>query len=186
MPDWCPIFESAHGFTAFLMLHGTADQQRQWQSRLAEITLNDAQHRVVAGFSRTVKVLCLAGAWCGDCLAQCPILQRIAESNDRIDLRFLDRENNAAVAEELRLCGGGRVPVVVFLSEDFVECGRYGDRTITTYRRMAKEVLSDPPPALDESPTDDSTSVVTDWVREFERIHLMLRLSPRLRRLHGD
>jgi hypothetical protein len=28
--------------------------------------------------------------------------------------------------------------------------------------------------------------VVGDWLREFERVQLMLRLSPRLRQKHGD
>jgi len=32
------------------------------------------------------------------------------------------------VARELAICGGNRIPVVVFLSEDFFECGRYGER----------------------------------------------------------
>jgi hypothetical protein len=29
-------------------------------------------------------------------------------------------------------------------------------------------------------------AVVDDWLREFERVQLMLRLSPRLRQKHGD
>src|SRR5262249_17091617 len=41
---------------------------------------------------------------------------------------------DAAVAEELQICGAARVPQLVFLSEDWFECERYGERTLARYR----------------------------------------------------
>jgi hypothetical protein len=85
------------------------------------------------------------------------------------------------------LNAGRRVPVIVFLAEDFEECGRYGDRTISMYRKMAQERLG---PACSTGivpPADGYTDAVTaDWLDEVERVQLMLRLSPRLRAKHGD
>lgn len=103
----------------------------------------------------------------------------------KIDLRFVDRDADAGLAGELRICGGSRVPVVVFLSEDFAECGRYGDRTLSRYRAMAAE-LSGAACSTRIVESGALDAVTTDWLREFERVQLMLRTSPRLRQKHGD
>ena len=34
--------------------------------------------------------------------------------------------------------------------------------------------------------TQYTLNTLTDWLNEFERVQWLLRLSPRLRRLHGD
>jgi hypothetical protein len=132
-------------------------------------------------------LLCVAGAWCGDCVLQGPILQKIHESSPSVELRFVDRDVRADVQDALVLNRGRRVPVTVFLSEDFEECARYGDRTISMYRRMAQERLGPACPTGIVPPSDRYIdAVISDWVDEVERIQLMLRLSPRLRQVHGD
>jgi len=186
MLDWRPIFDAAADYDAFLAKHATDEQRRRWDSTLEGVTLKGEQRELLGGFTRTMNVLCLAGAWCGDCAKQCPILQRFAVSTPRIALRLLDRDADAAVANELRICGGGRVPVVVFLSEEFAECGRYGDRTLSTYRKMAAEQIGAACPTGLIAGDENGADVIADWLREFERIQLMLRLSPRLRKLHAD
>jgi hypothetical protein len=35
-------------------------------------------------------------------------------------------------------------------------------------------------------PADEAASTMQGWIDEFERVQLMLRLSPRLRQVHGD
>jgi len=77
--------------------------------------------------------------------------------------------------------------VVVFLSEDFFECGRYGDRTLSKYREMASTLLGAACPTGIIKPDSSLLEAVTaEWLAEFERIQLMLRLSQRLRTRHGD
>jgi hypothetical protein len=79
------------------------------------------------------------------------------------------------------------VPVAAFFSEDFTPVVFYGDKTLSAYRAAASAQLGDscasgaaPPPA------DQITAVASDWLDQFERAHLILRLSARLRQLHGD
>jgi hypothetical protein len=133
-----------------------------------------------------MKVLCLAGVWCGDCAEQCPIFDAFAQESPNIELRFLDRDAAPAVASELSICGGARVPVVVFLSEDDQPTGRYGDRTLAKYRRMAAALSG--PSCASGMAVDGSLlgAVIQDWLDEFERNQLILRTSPRLRAKHGD
>ncbi|MGE5755666.1 MAG: thiol reductase thioredoxin, partial [Planctomycetaceae bacterium] len=93
----------------------------------------------------------------------------------------------ADVREALAMNGGHRVPMVLFLSEDGYEVARYGERTLSTYRRLASDQLGPACPTGIVPPGDDAvTRVVAEWLAEFERVQLILRLSSRLRQKHGD
>ena len=122
-----------------------------------------------------------------DCVDQCPILDHFANASSAIDVRFVDRDDCGSLQDELSVCGGARVPAVIFLSEDGFPVGRYGDRTLSRYRQMALQQFGPSYPIGGSGATEDPLrSVVQDWLNEFERIQLILRTSPRLRRKHGD
>jgi thiol-disulfide isomerase/thioredoxin len=185
--DWSAVFAEALPYTAFLDKYASPEHRRRWDVMHGRIALTDDQKMVLAGFKRFMPVLVLNGAWCGDCINQCPIFDHFAAVSPSIDLRFLDRDARDDVKSLLAINGGNRVPLVVFLSEDFQEVGRYGDRTISRYRQLASEQLGPTCPTGLVPPEDSATAVVvSEWLNEFERAQLMLRLSPRLRQKHGD
>src|SRR5437660_5657809 len=116
--DWGKVFAAGLSYRDFLAKHATPDQQKRWQAVYDSVTLTGDQRELLGGFVREMRVLCIAGAWCGDCVNQCPILARIAEQNPRIAVRFVDRDVQAAAQEAAMMNGGRRVPAVIFLSED--------------------------------------------------------------------
>jgi len=163
------------------------NERSRWQAVYDRVKLTDAQKELLSSFIRKMNVLCMSGAFCGDCVRQGPVLQRIAEASKVIDLRFIDRDSNPDLSEKLRILGGARVPVVVFLSEDFFEFARFGDRTLSTYRKMASELLGSACPTGIIPPAEEELAIVTqEWVDIFERAHIALRLSPMLRERYGD
>jgi thiol-disulfide isomerase/thioredoxin len=185
--DWERVFGEALGYEAFLDRYATPEQRRRWDSLHDRIALTEDQRTLLGSFVRAMPVLVLNGAWCGDCINQCPIFDRFANATTAIDLRFLDRDAREDVRTELMMNGGQRVPVLVFLSEDFQEVARFGDRTISRYRRMAKEQLGLSCPTGIVPPDAEALAAVTaEWLEQFERAQLILRLSARLRQKHGD
>lgn len=162
-------------------------ERPNWDASFARATLSESQTRLVASFSRTINLLVLSGTWCGDCVQQCPMLARIAHASDRIHLRFLDRDANPDLAEPLRICGGLRVPTAIFLSEDFEFVSILGDRTLARYRQIAAAQLGAACP-LPGAPlsTEETADTLQDWLNELERVHLVLRLSPKLRQRYRD
>ncbi|MDX1962410.1 MAG: thioredoxin family protein [Pirellulales bacterium] len=187
MFDYAAKFSAGLTYAEFLSRHGTPDQQARWAAQHAQISLTAAQREVLAGFTRRLPVVCLAGAWCGDCVQQCPIFDHFAAATPRIELRFFDRDAHPDLAAHLRLCGGARVPTVVFLNEDLQELGRYGDRTLAKYRQLAAAQLGPACPTGFVPPSAELQAAVLDeWLGQFERAHWMARLSPRLRERHGD
>jgi thiol-disulfide isomerase/thioredoxin len=181
--NWQDAYARALTYEEFLSRHGTEAHRQRWQTAYERVTVTPAQRALLEGFQREMHLLCLAGTWCGDCVREGAILQRISESAPRLTLRFLDRDRNPEVARALSINDGLRIPVVVFLSEDFIECARYGERTLATYRKMAAERLDGRAPGPAE---EHYAAVVQDWMNEIERVQLLLRLSPRLRARHGD
>jgi thiol-disulfide isomerase/thioredoxin len=167
---------------------GTEDQQQRWGEIFEQVSLTDSQKELLGGMTRTMRVLVLSGMWCGDCVAQCPLMEHIASANrERIDVRYFDRDDHEDLASRVAVNGGLRVPTFIFAAEDFVFCGLFSDRTLTRYRAMAAKQLgaSCPLPGA-PVPTAELGATMQDLVNECERIHLMLRLSPRLREQHGD
>ena len=116
-----------------------------------------------------------------------PIFEHFAGANPRIAIRYFDRDTHADLAGELKICGGARVPVLVFLSEDGFEVMRYGDRTLSRYRKLAADQFGPACPTGLVPPEQHLLDAVTqDWVDIFERVQLILRTSSRLRQKHGD
>ena len=138
------------------------------------------------GYNRELNILIYAGTWCGDCSRQVPMLKKMADAaGDRVKLRLIDREFSKDLQDELRIVGGLRVPIVVFLTEDFWEVGRFGERLLHVYRSKAAREIgrgSD----TDALSTSALAVEISDWLDIFERMLLMVRLSPPLRKRHND
>lgn len=185
--DFLQKWPSGLGYTEFLDKYATPEQRRRWDDFHATITLTAAQKELLASFRRDMLIVVVAGAWCGDCIQQCPIFDHFARETPRLQFRYFDRDDNPELADELSICGGRRVPSIVYLAEDGAQCGRSGDRTLSKYRDMSSSLEGAFCPTGLVAPGQSLTASVTqDWLDDIERIQLMLRTSARLRQKHGD
>ena len=167
---------------------GTPNQQANWRRIYDSVGLTHAQHALVQGFKRHMKIIVLSGRWCGDCVQQGPLLERIAQVNrDAIDLRWLENADHLDLQKHVRINAGDRVPVIIFCAEDYQLVGWYGDRTLCRYRTLAAQSLGGACPLPGAAvPQDELDASLQCWLDEFERTQLLLRLSTRLRQKHGD
>ena len=167
---------------------GTPDQFANWQKIYEQTQLADQDRRLIESFVRRINVIALSGIWCGDCVQQCPLIQCIAQANPTcIDLRWIDRDEHIDLQKKLVINAGHRVPVFIFCAEDYEFVSWYGDRTLSRYRNMAKQQLGASCPLPGAAVSDNElAATLNDWVEQFERVHLLLRLSTRLRQKHGD
>src|SRR5438093_10180419 len=197
-------FQLGLSYQDFLAQYATEEQMKRWWQVHEQIKLTEAQRQLLSSFRRNMNVLCLAGAWCGDCINQCPAFDHFAaaapplpspsppggEGGVRgpvIHLRFLDRDDHADLQHELQINGGNRVPVLVFFSEDGFEVARYGERTLSKYRQLMHDQTGPSCPTGLIAPGDSLLAQVTqDWLNECERVQWLLRLSPRIRHMHND
>lgn len=186
---WKSSFESAASYAAYLD-SSPEEKARRWVEMAAKIPeLTEDQKIRLRGHGRILNVVLLSGVWCGDCVRQGPMLDRIARAaGEDVRLRVLDRDVNPKLRDELRILGAMRVPVAVFLSEDFFEVGRFGDRMLATYRKKAatEEGPACPAPYVLPPEKELLADEQSEWVDIFERMLLMLSLAPSLRERHRD
>lgn len=148
--------------------------------------LTDGQIKRLTGYDRTLNVLVYAGAWCGDCSRQVPMLEKMAvAAGEKVTIRIIERETSKELQDELRILGALRVPMVVFLTEDFWEVGRFGERLLSLYRSKAAREIGK---GVDHGVLSPNAikREISDWLDIFERMLLMVRLSPPLRKRYSD
>jgi hypothetical protein len=113
---------------------------------------------------RPLKVLVIAEDWCGDVIANLPVLGRLAAESGKLDVRVFLRDQNLDLMDQYLNEGKYRsIPVFVVLGASFQEIGRFVERpksvTEETARRrgeiFAKNPdFGDPAQPIDQLPED--------------------------------
>lgn len=72
--------------------------------------------------------LVLTEAWCGDAAQNIPVLAKMAEQNDNIELKLILRDENPEVMDAYLTEGGRSIPKLVCLTPGLDEIGTWGPR----------------------------------------------------------
>jgi len=167
---------------------GKPGQGDKWKAIGDKLSLPDATREMLGSFVREFHVLVVSGIWCGDCVRQGPMIQALADAtNGKVKVSWLDRDEHMDLQQQVTVNAGNRVPVAIFAAEDFELVSVMGDKPLSRYRIMAEQALGANCPLPGAAvPPEHLAAEVQDWTDEFERVHLLLRLSGRLREKHGD
>jgi hypothetical protein len=97
------------------------------------------------GLPKPLNVLALAEDWCGDVVANLPILGRLEkESQGKLNVRVLLRDQNLDIMDQYLKDGKYQsIPVFVFLDEGFNEIGWWQERpdSVTEHREQKRQEL---------------------------------------------
>jgi thioredoxin family protein len=114
------------------------------QERFAEnesrVVLDAETVSTLKALSQRLRVLVLAEDWCGDVVANLPILGRLAKEASTLDVRIFYRDQNLDLME--RWLNQGKyqsIPVFVFFDEGFRELGHWIERPASVTERRGVE-----------------------------------------------
>jgi hypothetical protein len=114
------------------------------QERFAEnesrVALDPEVVRTFKSLPQRLRVLVLAEDWCGDVIANLPVLGRLAKEVATLDVRIFYRDANLDLME--RWLNQGKyqsIPVVVFFDQNFRELGHWIERPASVTERRAAE-----------------------------------------------
>jgi hypothetical protein len=114
------------------------------QERFAEnesrVALDPETVRTFKSLPKPLRVLVLAEEWCGDVVANLPILGRLDKEVPTLDVRIFYRDQNLDLME--RWLNQGKyqsIPVFVFFDESFRELGHWIERPASVTERRAAE-----------------------------------------------
>jgi len=146
--------------------------KEQFEQNEKDLQLSAADAQAFASLPQTVNVVALAEDWCGDVIANLPIIGRLAEaSNGKLKLRIHLRDQQPGetiMNEHLKDGQYKSIPTVVFLDEDFNEVGVWVERpeSVTKLREEKRLALykahpewGDPSKPIAELPEDIRTAV---------------------------
>jgi hypothetical protein len=87
-----------------------------------------------------IHVLALAEDWCGDVIANLPVLGRLARESGTLDLRIFLRDQNTDLMQ--RYLNQGKfesIPVFAFFDDSFNEIGVFTERPASVTERRAEQ-----------------------------------------------
>ncbi|MHA2406984.1 MAG: thioredoxin family protein [Candidatus Ranarchaeia archaeon] len=183
---WKTYWNLALPYEEYLVDPNNSHVQRWMESAKRMPKLSKSQIERLQGYDRKLNVLMYSGIWCGDCVRQGPLLKKLVDTcGKKVNLKIIERDISEELQDELRILGALRVPVIVFLTEDFWEIQRFGERTLSVYKsKMAREIGRGNNDGILSPKARDRE--LSEWVDIFERVLIMTRLSPPLRRRHKD
>src|SRR5204863_391837 len=95
--------------------------------RRVDISPNDLA--AFRGLPKPIHTLVLAEDWCGDVIANLPVLARLAQESGKLDVRvFLRDQNDDIMQGHLNQGQYKSIPVFVFFDGDFREIGHWIQR----------------------------------------------------------
>jgi len=81
--------------------------------------------------------LVISEPWCGDAAQTLPILNKIAQLSENIDLKIVLRDENPELMDEFLTNGSRSIPVVIILDEDFNVINTFGPRSKAATKLVA-------------------------------------------------
>lgn len=124
--NWKDVFENGREFSAWLAHDENKDNHDKIREGVENQKLTPEDESFLADLTKTVHVIAIAEAWCGDVVRNVPPLQKLANGSKQVKVRYIEREQYPDVFVRFLTNGGEAIPKFVFLSEDFVECGNWG------------------------------------------------------------
>jgi len=92
------------------------------------IKITDEVSAKINQLETKVTWLVIAEGWCGDAAQILPIIYKMAELSENIDLKIVLRDENEALMNDFLTNGGKAIPKLIILDEDNNVIGDFGPR----------------------------------------------------------
>jgi hypothetical protein len=127
--DWNAVHKSGLDFETWLGIGESEKNVETMRKIHSTQELSDGARARIKAISKPVNIVAISEDWCGDVVRHAPVLQRIADESDLINVRYVRRDSHDGMFIRFLTNGGEAIPKFIFLSDAFVECGNWGPMT---------------------------------------------------------
>lgn len=124
--DWKREFARGKPFSEWLPLGENPEYRERMAKDTVELVVPEEIAVRIERLTRAVRIVVFAEGWCPDVVRHVPVLETLARGQDRITTSYFMRADAPELFQRFLTFGGEAVPKMVFLSEDWVECGVWG------------------------------------------------------------
>ncbi len=113
--------------------------REQVEANERAVPLDPADVAALRALPRPLHVVAIVEDWCGDVVANLPVLARLAEASGKLDLRVFDKSKHPEAIGRYKKEGKFEsIPVFVFFDEAFREVGVWIERPASVTARRAE------------------------------------------------
>ncbi|MCC7106236.1 MAG: thioredoxin family protein [Chloroflexi bacterium] len=119
--------------------------KEQFEANEHGVVVDPGDLAAFTGLPRPLNVLVLGEDWCGDVIANFPVIGRLAPDSGKLNLRCFLRDQHPDIMDQYLKDGRFRsIPVFVFFDDDMHEIGRFVERPdcVTALRDEKRKALS--------------------------------------------
>jgi len=81
------------------------------------------------GINQKINILVISEGWCGDAAQIVPVIHKMAENSDNLELKLFFRDEDERLINQYLTNGGKAIPIVILLNaETFEEIAHWGPR----------------------------------------------------------
>lgn len=118
-----------HGLSYNAYKASMTRNRERFDGNEATVELNAEDLEYFTKLPQPIDVLVLAEDWCGDVIANLPVLGRLAEASGKLNLRIFPRDQHLDIMNQYLKQGKFQsIPVFVFFDADFRELGHWIER----------------------------------------------------------
>lgn len=88
------------------------------------------------------KVAVITEDWCGDSVNYVPVIFKVCQNLPNVEIRVFKRDSFPEVRDANLYNGKAKIPVIVFLNDQFEELGRFVERPLVASRYVGTLVRS--------------------------------------------
>ncbi|TVP44551.1 MAG: thioredoxin family protein [Gemmatimonadales bacterium] len=119
-------FTGGASFPHFLAEAG--DNRELWHAFAQRVALDAPAASRVEKVGGCWRLLVLADDWCGDAVNTVPVIARLAEAAQGMELRIVPRDRHPELRDRHLTNGSRSIPIVLLLDEAWVPRGSWGPR----------------------------------------------------------
>lgn len=93
------------------------------------LVLDESVSSGLKKISRKIHILVISEGWCGDAAQIVPVVNKISESSERLEMRIFFRDQDELLINQYLTDGGKAIPIVIFIdAETSEEIAHWGPR----------------------------------------------------------
>ncbi|MFK8060694.1 MAG: thioredoxin family protein [Polaribacter sp.] len=124
--------EQSEALTNYSLLNDRRMKRLDKTIKIADETVSEIQK-----IKEKQTWLVLTEGWCGDAAQNLPVINKIAETNDNIDLKLVLRDDNEDLMDLFLTNGGKSIPKLIALDKDNNVIDNWGPRPTTATKMVA-------------------------------------------------
>ena len=124
-PEFASFWEQATPWAAYL--RPDMEQADLWRGVWEHVVLPGGAAAAFAA-SKIRHLLAITADWCGDAANSVPVVARLAQEVEGMELRLLQRDRPPELISRYLTNGSRSIPIVIALDQEFRELGHWGPR----------------------------------------------------------